>query len=79
MRSKAFMDIMCPVCNCRGQLKVDRGKFYRVDHYRFKNGFRHGKWERSCYVPLQVAEQARLPELVEHKEATRGPLVIGKG
>jgi len=52
------MDVLCAKCGERGQLKLDKGKYYRVDHYDFRNGFRHGQWTGSCYIPLALAHKA---------------------
>ena len=72
-----LMDCRCPKCGERGQLKISRGLYYRIDHYTFKDGFRHGKYVRVCYFgktlppeleALRMGDPATKPD--------RGPLII---
>jgi hypothetical protein len=81
MRSRAGPDIVCPRCLCKGQLKLDRGRYFRVDHYKPNpwisryGGLSHEGWERSCYIPLALAAKHNLAD--EFEDRPVNPIVIG--
>jgi hypothetical protein len=73
VRSKALEDVQCPKCKCKGQLKLDSGRYFRVDHYKARAGFPHGTWIRSCYISQALAKANGFDNL---KDKERGPLII---
>ena len=50
MRTQSLYDMICPKCGKRGQLKLDRKKYYFICHYKYKGGFRHGTYVSACYI-----------------------------